>query len=72
VPTEVVPTLGLADGRTKARDLKWSGNINRVTCMPVVSAQGVAHAPVLVLQGKKARYRDFQLSDGTVQRQIPA
>jgi hypothetical protein len=40
--------------------------------MPVFSAEGVAHAPVFVLQGKEARYRDFQLSDGTVQRQTPA
>jgi hypothetical protein len=49
--------LGLADGRTIARDLKWSRNNDRVTYMRVISAEGVAHAPVFVLQGKKARSR---------------
>jgi hypothetical protein len=74
VPTEVAPKrlALLMVVQINARGLKCSGNIDRVTCMPVVSAEGVAHAPVFVLQGKKARYRDFQLSDRTVQRQTPA
>jgi hypothetical protein len=43
--------------RAKTVDLKFSGNLDRITIMSVVSADGKPWNPVVVLPGTTARWR---------------
>lgn len=43
--------------RTNCVDLKWSGNAEHVTIMPVVAADGEIYSPVVVLPGKNRKFR---------------
>ncbi|PXF46856.1 Pogo transposable element with KRAB domain [Gracilariopsis chorda] len=55
-------------GRSNSVELKWSGNAQHVTIMPVVSGDGRAWSPLVVLQGARAKYR--LRADGT--RETPS
>lgn len=54
--------------RTNSRELKWSGNAEHVTVMPVVSADGTVYSPVVILPGKMQKSRTR--ADG--RRETPA
>ncbi len=43
--------------RPNTRYLKFQGSIDHVTVMPVVSASGQVYTPVVILPGKKEKYR---------------
>ncbi len=43
--------------RPNTRYLKFQGSIDHVTVMPVVSATGKVYTPVVILPGKKKKYR---------------
>ena len=54
-----------ANGRSNAVELEFSANAEHVTVMPVVSADGKAWPPVVILPGTFHKYRTR--SDGTIE-----
>lgn len=52
-------------GRSNSTELKWTANAQHVTIMPVVSGDGRAWSPLVVLPGARAEYRKRE--DGTLE-----
>jgi hypothetical protein len=52
-----VRVVTLMERRANSVDLKCRGNVDRITIMPLVSADGKPWNPVVVLPGTVARWR---------------
>lgn len=51
-------------------DAAFSPEVERFTCMPVVSADGRLHSPLIALPGKRSRWRKVKIN-GKVSHQAP-